>query len=40
LTIAALPARFWKWRLRGAALTFAERFGRRLDRFDASLRRA
>src|SRR5436309_7685483 len=35
VTIAALPARFWKWRLRGAAYAFAERLRGRLDRYDA-----
>ena len=35
IEIAALPARFWKWRVRGAGLAFAERFAKRLDRFDA-----
>ena len=35
ITLAALPGRFWKWRLRGAAFAFAERIGGRLEAFDA-----
>src|SRR5881628_1225301 len=35
VTVAALPPRFWKWRLRGAAFSFAEKFAGRLGRYDA-----
>lgn len=36
LVLLTLPARFWKWRLRGAAIVLAER-ARRLDRPDVIL---
>lgn len=32
--VATLPARFWKWRMRGAALHFARTFGGHLSRYD------
>lgn len=36
ITLHTMPARFWKWRMRGAALYFAERV-RRPQRFDVLL---
>jgi hypothetical protein len=34
VTVEHLPARFWKWRMRGAAFEFARRLGQRVGDMD------